>query len=46
VRSLRAVEAEARTSAAVVLSTDTYQDQFWDQTQGLRERGVQVFRLY
>jgi hypothetical protein len=46
VRSLRAVEAETQASTVVVLSTDTYQDQFWDQTQGLRERGVQVFRLH
>jgi hypothetical protein len=30
----------------VVLSTDTYQDQFWGQTKGLRERGAAVFRLY
>jgi hypothetical protein len=31
---------------AVVLSTDTYSDQFWAQTQPLRDRGVAVFRLY
>jgi glycosyltransferase involved in cell wall biosynthesis len=31
---------------AVVLSTDTYQDQFWAQTARLREAGVAVFRLY
>jgi hypothetical protein len=30
----------------VVLSTDTYQDQFWAQTAKLREAGVAVFRLY
>ncbi len=29
----------------VVLSTDTYQDQFWTQTQPLRDRGIEVFRL-
>jgi glycosyltransferase involved in cell wall biosynthesis len=43
--------AEARLAArsgppAVVLSTDTYQDQFWSQTAGLRAKGVEVFRLY
>jgi len=30
----------------VVLSTDTYQDQFWTQTRVLRDRGIAVFRLY
>jgi glycosyltransferase involved in cell wall biosynthesis len=30
----------------LVLSTDTYQDQFWAQTAKLREAGVTVFRLY
>lgn len=30
----------------VVLSTDTYEDQFWDQSAPLREAGVPVFRLY
>jgi len=30
----------------VVLSTDTYQDQFWSQSAPLREAGVPVFRLY
>ena len=32
--------------AAVVLSTDTFEHQFWQQTQALRERGVRVYRLY
>jgi hypothetical protein len=31
---------------AIVLSTDTYQDQFWTQTARLRAAGVAVFRLY
>ncbi|HXE52642.1 MAG TPA: glycosyltransferase family 4 protein [Tepidisphaeraceae bacterium] len=30
----------------VVLSTDTYQDQFWKQSEPLRAAGVPVFRLY
>jgi hypothetical protein len=30
----------------VVLSTDTYQDQFWAQTAALRQAGAVVFRLY
>jgi hypothetical protein len=49
VRSLRAVEAnvlEGKETPVVVLSTDTYQDQFWTQTKLLRARGVEVFRLY
>ena len=49
VRSLAATEAAAAAGEpvpAVVLSTDTYQGQFWDQTAGLRRSGVHVFRLY
>jgi FlaA1/EpsC-like NDP-sugar epimerase len=49
VRSLRAVEAsvlEGKETPVVVLSTDTYQDQFWAQTKTLRARGIKVFRLY
>jgi len=30
----------------VVLSTDTYEDQFWNQSAPLREAGVRVLRLY
>src|SRR5258706_4032680 len=48
VRSLRAVEAnvlEGKETPVVVLSTDTYQDQFWAQTKSLRGQGVEVFRL-
>jgi glycosyltransferase involved in cell wall biosynthesis len=30
----------------VVLSTDTYEDQFWKQAEPLRKAGVPVFRLY
>ncbi len=43
VQSLRSA---TNSSMPVVLSTDTYQDQFWQQTAALRERGVPVFRLY
>ena len=49
VQSLAATEAAAAAGGpvpAVVLSTDTYQGQFWEQTAGLRRRGVHVFRLY
>ncbi len=49
VRSLVATEAAAEAGdavPAVVLSTDTYQGQFWERTAGLRRRGVHVFRLY
>jgi hypothetical protein len=31
---------------AVVLSTDTFEHQFWEQTAELRSRGVRVYRLY
>jgi glycosyltransferase involved in cell wall biosynthesis len=49
VQSLRA--ATCRLNAGehlppVVLSTDTYQDQFWAQTTPMRAQGVAVFRLY
>ena len=37
---------DGKGTPAVVLSTDTYQDQFWAQTARLREAGVAVFRLY
>jgi len=30
----------------IILSTDTYEDQFWEQTAGLRARGTCVYRLY
>ena len=49
VESLAAVRAKLSGGEAVgpiVLSTDTYEDQFWAQTQPLRELGVAVFRLY
>ena len=49
VASLSATEAAAAAGVpvpAVVLSTDTYQGQFWDQTAGLRRRGVPVYKLY
>jgi hypothetical protein len=42
------LEAEARpsTDVVVVLSTDTFQAQFWEQTAGLRAKGVLVLKLY
>ena len=49
VRSLAATEAVAAAGGPVppiVLSTDTYQGQFWEQTAGLRRHGVGVFQLY
>jgi len=49
VRSLADVQTDAIAGnrlPAVVLSTDTYEDQFWEQTKSLREHGVRVFRLY
>ena len=30
----------------IVLSTDTFQHQFWEQTRELREHGVKVYKLY
>jgi len=49
VRSLAAVQTDAiagHSMPTVVLSTDTYEDQFWEQTETLREHGVRVFKLY
>ncbi len=41
---------EARTPlanpAVIVLSSDTFQEQFWQQTESLRSQGVRVFKLY
>jgi hypothetical protein len=45
VRSL-ADASSAGNLPAVVLSTDTYAEQFWEQTQLLRDNGVSVFKLY
>ena len=45
-RSMERRMATSRERPVVVLSTDTYQDQFWTQTKALREAGVAVFRLY
>jgi glycosyltransferase involved in cell wall biosynthesis len=41
-----ATRRAGRTLPAIVLSTDTYEDQFWAQTAPLRELGVDVHRLY
>jgi len=30
----------------IILSTDTYQDQFWQQTAPLRAKGICVYKLY
>jgi glycosyltransferase involved in cell wall biosynthesis len=49
VQSLESVQAQVRagkTIPPVVLSTDTYEEQFWARCGALRERGVQVLRLY
>ena len=49
VQSVDAVKARLLAGGRVppvVLSTDTYQDQFWAQAASLREAGVPVFRLY
>ena len=49
VQSVRSAHARARagtTLPPVVLSTDTYEDQFWAQCAPLRAAGVPVFRLY
>ena len=49
VQSLAAAQAAVTAGEslpAIVLSTDTYEDQFWEQTATLRQMGVPVFRLY
>jgi glycosyltransferase involved in cell wall biosynthesis len=49
VRSLAEAQKDARDGKAmpaVILSTDTYEQQFWEQTARLREQGVRVFKLY
>lgn len=49
VESVRGAHARLRSGGAlppVVLSTDTYEDQFWAQCAPLRAAGVPVFRLY
>jgi len=47
VESVASVESRAPLgNLMVVLSTDTFQEQFWNQTAGLRKRGIPVFRLY
>jgi glycosyltransferase involved in cell wall biosynthesis len=46
VQSVQAAVATMNADAVVVLSTDTFEDQFWEQTAALRAKGVQVHRLY
>jgi glycosyltransferase involved in cell wall biosynthesis len=49
VQSMDAARAKVLAGQAmppVVLSTDTYEDQFWAQSASLRAAGVRVFRLY
>ena len=47
VRSLAAFIADPpRNDAIVLLSTDTFEQQFWQQTAAVRELGIQVFKLY
>jgi len=36
----------AETQVAVVLSTDTFQEPFWQQAEPLRAKGMRVFKLY
>jgi hypothetical protein len=48
VRALAEVESDVRRGESpmpIVLSTDTYEDQFWNQTAPLRALGVRVFAL-
>ena len=46
VQSVDAARAAAATLPPIVLRTDTYEDQFWQQTAPLRAAGVPVHRLY
>ena len=49
VQSLESARARVRSGQPmppVVLSTDTYEEQFWSQCAPLREAGVPVLRLY
>lgn len=43
---LTSLAREGKPVPPVVLSTDNYEDLFWQQTAPLREAGVRVFRLY
>ncbi len=49
VRALGEIERDARSGLPlppIILSTDTYEDQFWNQTAPLRALGAAVFTLY
>jgi hypothetical protein len=46
VRSVAGSLDHAAGHPPIVLSTDTYTDAFWKQTEALRARGVRVVRLY
>jgi glycosyltransferase involved in cell wall biosynthesis len=46
VATLQARLPLANCATAMVLSTDTFQDQFWQQTESLRKAGLRVFKLY
>ncbi len=42
----QAIQQASPDSPPIVLSTDTYEDLFWQQTKPLRHKGARVFRLY
>ncbi len=46
VQSIQAAVATLAPGDHVVLSTDTFEDQFWAQTETLRAKGINVYRLY
>lgn len=46
VMSIRAATEKLNAGDIVVLSTDAFEDQFWRQSEELREKGVHVRRLY
>ncbi len=46
VRSLAVAEAQLVAGEVVILSTDAFEEQFWRKTEGLRGKGVVVYRLY
>lgn len=46
VEGARARVLSGQSLPPIVLSTDTYQEQFWAQSRPLREAGVPVFTLY
>ncbi|MEI8194943.1 MAG: hypothetical protein WCI73_03440, partial [Phycisphaerae bacterium] len=43
---LAAAVAAGKTPDGLILSSDTFEDHFWDLTAPFRTQGVRVFRLY